>query len=141
MQRTIGCTLSVLILATLAHSTDTSFVLHKRVNEVQFTVVATDSAGRPWRQLSPSELTIADDGQSIPDFQVRAGSDLPLRVGIVLDSSDSMRRAWPAVRSALSTSLKDLVRPGDQVLMVTFSNRIESESAAKLLSDLLPGAG
>ena len=141
MQRTIGYTLSVLILATLAHSTDTSFVLHKRVNEVQFTVVATDSAGRPWRQLSPSELTIADDGQSIPDFQVRAGSDLPLRVGIVLDSSDSMRRAWPAVRSALSTSLKDLVRPGDQVLMVTFSNRIESESAAKLLSDLLPGAG
>jgi len=47
MQRTIGCTLSVLILASLAYTADNSFVLHKRVNEVQFTVVATDSTGRP----------------------------------------------------------------------------------------------
>lgn len=127
MQRTLGYALSVLIFVTAALAADPGFVVHKRVSEVQFTVVATDREGRPWRQLSASDLAITDEGQAVADFQVRPVNDLPLRIGIVLDLSDSTRKTWPAVRSALTTSMQDLIRPGDQILMVTFNSKVESE--------------
>ena len=117
----------VLILVACAHAADPDLVLHKRVSEVRLTLVATDNNGRPWEGLSPSSLAVADQGSAVSDFQLRSANDLPLQVGIVLDLSDSTRKSWPAVRALLIDSMQGLLRPGDQILMITFNTRIETE--------------
>ncbi len=144
VKRPFGLALSVLILVTCAYAADPGFVLHKRVSEVRLTLVATDSAGRPWQRLSASSLAVSDDGQAVADFQLRSADDLPLRVGIVIDLSDSTIKSWPAVRSALMGSMKGLVRPGDEILMTSFSNRIESQltlSRPEEIAESLPTSG
>jgi VWFA-related protein len=127
VKRTFGIVLSVLILVISTRAADPGFVLHKRVGEVRLTLIATDSAGRPWSGLSASSLAVSDEGLAIPNFEVRTANDLPLQIGILLDLSDSTHKSWPAVRAALQDSMHGLLQPGDQILMMTFNSRVESE--------------
>jgi len=127
MKRTFGRVLSVLIFAISAVAVDPGLVLHKRVSEVRLSLVATDSTGRPWPDLSPSSLTISDGGQLVSDFQLRNAADTPLRIGILLDLSDSTQKSWSSVRASLIESMDGLVHPGDEILMMTFNSRIEME--------------
>jgi VWFA-related protein len=103
--------------------------IHRSINEVQLTVVATDWSGRPVSNLSPKQLSVLDDGRPVSHFDLRSASDLPLRVGIVLDLSASMRKSWPILRSSLTQSLQQLMRPEDQVLVVGFDNKVELDQA------------
>jgi VWFA-related protein len=136
MRLTFGYSLSVLILGAVAFSADADLVLHKRVSEVQLNVVAVDASGRPSQNLTPADLSIADEGQAVTDFQLRRAADLPLQVAIVLDRSESTSKSWPMVRAALLDSLRDVVRPGDKILLVTFNSKIESEIQMDALENL-----
>jgi VWFA-related protein len=99
-------------------------VLRKRVREVRLTLVATDQDNRPLPNLSPTDITVLDDGRPVPSFELRSAADLPLRLAIVLDLSDSTQKSWTAIRAALVYSLQQVIRPKDQVLVLTFSNTI-----------------
>ena len=127
VNRPFGLLLSVLIFVASSYAADPGYVVHKRVAEVRLTLVATDTAGRPWPGLSASSLALSDEGQAIGEFQLRSANDLPLRIGIMLDLSDSTSQSWPAVRSALTESMTDLVRPGDEILMTSFSSKIQMQ--------------
>jgi len=114
---------------------------HKRVSEVQMTVVAEDAGGRPRRDLSATEITVKEDGQEVEQFILRPASDLPLRVGIVVDVSGSTAVSWDQVRRSLVSSVQQLLRPEDEVLLVTFDRKIELERAIRdpmELEGLLP---
>jgi VWFA-related protein len=102
-------------------------VLHirKRVSEVQFTVVAEDGSGRPMRNLSANEISVRDNGQAVPDFRLRAASDLPLRIGIMADLSGSTAVTWQQVRTSLIASTRELLQPQDQVMVVEFNQKIQ----------------
>jgi len=136
VKRPFGCTLLVLTLSAFAVAADAGYVVHKRVSEVRLTLVATDSTGRPWQGLSASNLAISDEGRAIPDFQIRVANDLPLRVGVLLDLSDSTAKTWPAVRMALAESMSGLMQPGDEILMTTFSNRVQEQNVVGRPEDL-----
>jgi hypothetical protein len=125
VKRTFGHALSVLMFVATAFAADPTYVLHKKVSEVRLTLVATDAAGRPLQELSPSSLAISDEGRAIVEFQLRSANDLPLRVGVMLDLSDSTAHAWPTLRGALAESMSGLLQPGDEILMTTFANRIQ----------------
>lgn len=125
MKRTVFLLL-VHVLAIHAFSSD-STVVRKRVSEVQMMVVATDSSNRPLQNLSPADITVLENGLPVSQFNLRAGGDLPLRLGVVLDLSDSTRKTWPIVQSALKRSLTDVFRPHDQFLLMTFNSKIETE--------------
>lgn len=143
VKRPFGLVLSVLILVAGSYAADPGYVLHKRVSEVRLTLVATDSSGRPWQGLSASSLAVSDEGQAIGEFQLRSANDLPLRIGIMLDLSDSTLQSWPAVRSALTESMKDLVRPGDQILMTSFNTKIQMQMSVarpEELAESLPSS-
>jgi VWFA-related protein len=114
-----------LVLASYAAGPEA--IIHKRVSEVQFTLVATDQNNRPRNNLSPSDLLVVEDGEPVSRFDLRPAADLPLRIAIVLDLSDSTLRSWATVRSALLRSLERLMRPEDTLLIVTFNDRIRSE--------------
>ena len=81
-------------------------LIRKRVSEVRLTLVATDRNDRPLPNLSPADIVVLEDGQPIPHFELRPAGDLPLRVGIVLDLSDSNQKFWGAVRNTLLQSLQ-----------------------------------
>lgn len=100
---------------------------HKRVSEVQLTVVAEDAVGRPRRDLSAAGLAVIEDGQAIEQFALRPAADLPLRIGLVVDQSGSTAVTWDQVRRSLVVSVEQLLRPEDEVLLVTFDRKIELE--------------
>jgi len=127
MGKWIGCLLLPLCLCRTGSADDSIATIRAAVQEVQLTVVATDRSGRPVSNLSPGELSVSEDGRPVQHFDLRSASDLPLRVGVVLDLSQSMEKSWPAVRSALIDSLQQILRPEDQVVVLGFDNKIELE--------------
>ena len=66
-----------------------------------------------------------DDGQIVSNFELRAASDYPLRIGIMLDLSDSTKKAWPLTEPLLTKFLQDLVRPSDRMLLVGFDTKVK----------------
>jgi VWFA-related protein len=110
--------------------------IHKRVSEVQLTLVAEDSRGRPRQGLSPAEIAVREDGRAIDGFMLRPAEDLPLRIGIVLDLSGSTAITWDQVRRSLVGSVQELLRPEDQVLLVTFGRQIELEQTIRHAGEL-----
>lgn len=128
-------TSAVLLLTVLATATawgaEPSAVFHKRVSEVQFTLVATDQNNRPVPRLSPADIMVLDDGQPVPRFELRAAGDLPLRLGIVLDLSDSTQKSWSAVRGALVRSFGRTMSHDDELLLLAFNSKIELERVVR----------
>lgn len=102
-------------------------LIRKRVSEVQFTLVAVDQNNRPLPILNPADILVLEDGQPVPRFDLRSAADLPLRISIVLDLSDSTLKSWSLVRDALLRSLQNVMRPGDTLLVMTFNSRIQTE--------------
>jgi VWFA-related protein len=144
VNRTFGRVLLVLIFVSSSYAADPDLVFHERVNEVHLTLVATDSQGRPWPGLAAANLAVADEGRAVADFQLRSANDLPLQVGVLLDLSDSTHSSWPAVRAALTQSMEGLLRPSDQILMITFNSRIETErvlARPQEIDESLPASG
>jgi Ca-activated chloride channel homolog len=86
-------------------------------------VVVTGDDGRPLRGLGRDDFTVREEGrpQSIATFG--DASDLPLTLGLALDTSASMFVKLPAVREAALGVLDDLVPGRDQAFLVEFSDR------------------
>jgi VWFA-related protein len=124
---TIGFSLLLPALVLLSWGAEPETVIHKRVSEVQLTVVATDQNDRPVMNLSPADITVLEDGHPVPRFELRTASDLRLEVAIVLDLSDSTRKSWATVRSALHRSLAEVMRPEDELFVLAFNSKIELE--------------
>src|SRR6266576_771465 len=116
--------LFILLFLVPNFSGESTPLLRKRVSEVRLALVATDQNNRPLPDLSPTDITVFDDGRPVSNFELRSAGDLPLRLGIVLDLSDSTQRSWGTVRNALINSLQQVIRPKDQLLVLTFSSEI-----------------
>ena len=112
--------------AVISFAGDSVPLIRKRISEVAFTVVAMDGNNRPMTNLSPGDVTVLENGQPISQFNLRSGGDLPLRLGIVLDLSDSTRKTWPVLRAALARSVAEVIRPQDRLLLMTFNSKIET---------------
>src|SRR5947209_20058336 len=72
-----------------------------KVNEVDLSFTARDRHNHWVTNLSASDISVLDNGQppkAILSFQSRA--DLPLRVGLVIDTSDSVTRQFEAERQS-----------------------------------------
>ncbi len=121
------CTVGLLAVSSFGVEAITT--IQTSVNEVRLTIVATDSNGRPVSNLSPGQISLFENGRPVRDFDLRPASDLPLRLGIIFDLSDSMQKAWPMLRSSLAQPLQQLLQPKDQILLLAFDNKIELNEA------------
>lgn len=127
MRQCVCCLSLTLLFLQTSFADDSTGVIHKAVSEVQLAVVATDRSGRPVSSLSPADISVVEDGRPVRRFDLRSAADLPLRVGIILDLSQSMQKAWPSLRKVLSQSLQQVLRSQDEVLVLAFDNKIELE--------------
>ena len=98
--------------------------------EVQFVELYTsvlDRQGRPVTGLARDEITVLEDGvvQDIVRFeQVR---DLPIHVGVLLDTSASMVGVLDEVRRAALAFFDQAITPKDRAAVITFSTFPELE--------------
>ncbi|MEM6794526.1 MAG: VWA domain-containing protein [Acidobacteriota bacterium] len=92
------------------------------VNLVELYVVVTDNAGRPVRGLEQSQFEVKEEGvrQSIATFSDAA--DLPLTLGMAIDSSASMFVKLPKVQKAASDFLRSTFGANDRSFVVDFDS-------------------
>jgi VWFA-related protein len=91
---------------------------------VNLTFTVTDHHGHFVRNLAPSDFTIFDNGEPperITYFERQ--SELPLRVAIVIDSSDSVAYAFNAEKESAAAFLKRILRRSSDLALVMGFNQ------------------
>lgn len=118
-----------------------------RVN-VLFTV--TDRKGRFITNLTRDDFEVIEEKRPQKILEFTAETDLPLRVALLLDTSNSVRPRFRFIQEAAIEFLNTVVRPRyDKALVVSFDTAVELvsdltedfEKLATSIRDLRPGGG
>lgn len=100
-----------------------SFTMSVPVDEVGLTFHAADANGLPVNDLNLEELRLLDNGR--PPHRVLAfyvSQNHPIRAGILMDTSESMRTSLPASRTiAARLALQVLRQPADRAFVMEFA--------------------
>ena len=111
--------------SSAARPTERSWTLHSDVDEVSVLFVATDH-GKPIRDLMQSEVTIRDAGKppiSVSAF--RTESELPLRLGLIIDTSESVATRFSFEQSAAGDFVRQvLTKKEDSAFVLGASNSV-----------------
>jgi len=94
-----------------------------KVTAIELPVTVLDNHGDPVTDLTIDDFTVYEDKveQTISHFSLHR--DLPVRMGIVIDTSGSMTETLPTVQRVVMGFLRDLLRPRDRAFIETFSDR------------------
>jgi Ca-activated chloride channel family protein len=105
-------------------SSDTILTIKKRVDEVNVLFIATDHHGKFVRNLTQGDFTILDDHQppqSIVNF--RRETDLPLELGLLVDTSGSVHSRFDFEQEAAVSFLQHTLRANfDKAFVMGFSS-------------------
>ncbi len=105
-------------------STDSVLTIKKRVDEVNVLFIATDHRGKFVRNLTQGDFNILDDHkppQSIVDF--RRETDLPLELGLLVDTSGSVRGRFDFEQQAAISFLQRTLRQNfDKAFVMGFNS-------------------
>ncbi len=104
--------------------------------EVSLPVIVRDKKGKLATGLTKEDFVLSEDGRFQALRTLSAGGDTPLTLGLVVDTSNSMRDALDRERSA-SRSLVDglLTKPENRAFLLHYDREVE------LLQDLTPSKG
>jgi VWFA-related protein len=102
--------------------------LRKDVREVTISFIVTDEDGRPVTSLRPNQVRAYSDGSPIPSLNAfYSERDLPLKLAVLVDTSDSVTPNFLAELRATDRFAARLVRPAiDHVSWTGFAGRIET---------------
>ena len=120
------------------------------VTRVNMLFTVTDKKGRFITDLGREDFQVIEGKkpQTIQEFT--AESDLPLRLGILIDTSNSIRDRFKFEQEAAIQFINSVVHPRqDKALIVSFDTSAElvadliddTEKLAKSIRDLRPGGG
>ena len=113
------------LLSTTAMLPDTPLpTFSKDVEEVSLILTVTNKHGRFVRDLNPRDIAILDNDlppEKITFFQ--SETDLPLRVALVIDTSDSITHRFGFEKQAAAAFLKKILRPQYDLGMVIGFNQ------------------
>ncbi|NWF99607.1 MAG: VWA domain-containing protein [Thermoanaerobaculaceae bacterium] len=100
-----------------------TFLTGVQVDAVELPVVVVDNAGRPVEDLQEADFEVFEDGvpQTVSHFSRQ--QELPVRLGLVIDTSGSMEKTLPEVQRVVLGFLKNLLRPKDRAFIVAFSDQ------------------
>jgi len=124
MKRVVFTVSLLLIGLTLVAQTPTALRVDVRLISVVATV--TDNVGRHVSNLIADDFTILEDGvpQKITHFT--QDYDVPVSVGILLDTSGSMQGKMSAATAAVERFLKN-VHQDDDIFLMTFARDVNLE--------------
>lgn len=105
-------------------SQNSLITLHARVNEVNVLFIATDKHGKFVRDLNQNDFTILDDHkppQAILNF--RRETDLPLHLGLLVDTSGSVGSRFEFEQTAATAFMQHTLRKSfDKAFVMGFNN-------------------
>ena len=125
--------------------------IRRRVNEVPVIFTVTDKHGHFVRDLKQADVSVLDDHkppQAVMSF--RAETDLPLRVGLLVDASGSVRERFKFEQESAVEFLNQIMRPRrDQSFVLSFDSTatVEQdftdnvEALSRAIRALRPGGG
>jgi Ca-activated chloride channel family protein len=102
------------------------FTLKKKVEEVNVIFTVTDKHGRFIKDLKQDEFSVMDDkrpAEAIRSFA--AETNLPLRVGLLVDASSSIRDRFKFEQESAIEFLNQIIRPVDQAFVLGFDATAE----------------
>ncbi|HPW55810.1 MAG: VWA domain-containing protein [Thermoanaerobaculaceae bacterium] len=125
------------------------FQTELQVEVVELPVNVFDRAGVPVGYLDRDAFTVREDGQEVAIEAFGSTVDLPLNLGILVDTSGSMRESFAAVRHAVTGFASRLLRPQDSYFVMTFSFEpqvqlgwnADKSAIAPVLARLVPEGG
>jgi VWFA-related protein len=104
------------------------------VDLVEVYASALDPQGRPVHDLEQGDFVVREDGRPQELRRFQRVTDLPLQVGLLVDTSASMEEMLPQVQQAALQFFRDALAPTDRAAVVTFSE--EPRLAAPFTRDL-----
>jgi VWFA-related protein len=122
----------------------------KQVDEVNVVFTVTDKRGKFVNDLKKDDFRVIDDSkpaQSIRSF--RSETNLPLRVGLLVDASNSIRDRFKFEQEAAIEFLNQIIHQQDQAFVLGFDTTPEvtqnftnnTESLSRGVRMLRPGGG
>ncbi len=93
------------------------------VNLVEVYAVVNDDQGKPITTLSQQDFVLRGGREPIPIERFAVAEDVPLVLGLAIDSSKSMEFLMPDVRRAAARFLGNTLTKIDQAFLVDFDNR------------------
>ncbi|MBZ5599613.1 MAG: VWA domain-containing protein [Acidobacteriia bacterium] len=118
-------------------------IVRRSVEEVALSFTVTNSRGVLVDDIEAQDIAVLDQGQPIREFtSFSRDSDLPLRLGLLVDLSDSTATAFSAEQHIAIALLQRLLRPQyDEAFVLGFTQtsnaKVESEQQATRLIDVL----
>jgi VWFA-related protein len=145
IQRIASLALCLVLVAAPATSSDLAsssdgwspdtrpeMTIRKTVQEVRLGFHVSSQNGRPVPELQPGQFSVYQDGHPIVAVTgFYADQNLPLRLLLMIDASDSMTRGFASERQAAADFLERVVRPDvDQSAVVAFSTHASIQLGA-----------
>src|SRR6201987_3010170 len=116
---------------------DSVLTIRKRVDEVNVLFIATDKHGKFVRNLTQNDFSFLDDHkpvQSIVNF--RRETDLPLKLGLLIDVSGSVHTRFDFEQDAATSFMQHVLRPGfDKAFVMGFNS---TQDMAQDFTDNVP---
>ena len=99
--------------------------IRKRVDEVNLTFTVTDGRGRFLTGLTQDNFKILDDHQPPANvYRFQSLTELPLRICVVFDASDSITNYLKYQQEVAVAFLKRILRPGvDRACLIKFTQK------------------
>ena len=101
---------------------DVATTIHAIVNEVNVVFTVTDKHGHYVKDLKKDDFKVIDDNKPAKDIRsFHSETDLPLRVGLLVDASNSVRDRFKFEQESAVSFLDQTIRPHyDQAFVVGF---------------------
>lgn len=93
------------------------------VTLVQLYAVATDKGGKPVKNLAREDFTVSLEGKAQSLDRATYATDVPLLLGLVIDTSGSMEPIMTDTKQAAAQFLSQTLEDGDQAFLVDFSTK------------------
>jgi VWFA-related protein len=93
------------------------------VNLVELFVVVNDKEGHPVKDLGAGDFTVRQGGKPVHIERVSFASDVPLSLGLVIDTSASMQFIMNETKQAAAGFLSQVLGDGDRAFLVDFATR------------------
>ncbi len=119
------------------------------VQLVQLQVLVTDRDGNPASGLGTEDFEIRENGRSLAPEALHTAHDVPLVLGLAIDSSESMQPVWRRLRYVAGSFVATSLAPGDRAFLVDFDDTVRllqpltgnKALLSRRLDRLLPGGG
>jgi Ca-activated chloride channel family protein len=125
------------------------WTISKQVNEVHVLFTASDG-GHFATGLTREHVTVRDNGKPVTILDFRDHTNLPLRIALLVDTSESIRKRFRFEQEVVNVFLRQVLRPeADQAMVAGFNTNLQLRQEfshdfhllALGISGLRPGGG